>query len=538
MSRETVHEVALAMGIHPPLIRAWYSIMASMRTMNCLGGGGVGLPYARGASIPQGCPLSMLLMSMVLRPMICITRLVGAVPRVLADDITLRVRGQRHWKRLKLASRAAIMFIGDIGGKVSTPKCKLFSTDKGARLAMRLTTWPGLQSRVPVVMSSRDLGSQVNFGLVAQAGILHTRMQAASRVADHIGSLPVQAKYKLRLLNTKAQPMALYGCEATPIPARAVVSLGRHYKEAILEGVPTMGNQHLAFSLWGLQSPEPLTAILIRRAKMLRSMWHSSLSMACAIDSIACLCGERALPGTLACGDLPSVEFEGMVVRPPTSQEPVPESRAEGPIQLFYMSLARIGLAADSSFNIYSEARVRLSLLHDPWPLVRRHLMEAAAEHIPAKHGAPMRASLGVDPRVDWASTKRAAAKLTADQQTLLRAVHAGSIITPHELYKAGAVDSEACRECGALRADLRHMLWCCPAFEAQRAQCRAAVGDHILEQAPDALMLHGLAPPLMATKWGTLWHGPQPQEGALAPFDQHFPALCAANKLTYRCLG
>ena len=50
---------------------------------------GLAAPYRRPNGIPQGCPLSMMFVALLLRPWMKITSSVDVIPRTLADDLLL-----------------------------------------------------------------------------------------------------------------------------------------------------------------------------------------------------------------------------------------------------------------------------------------------------------------------------------------------------------------------------------------------------------------------------------------------------------------
>ena len=58
--------------------------------------GGIGKGYRKTCSIPQGCPLSMAIIALLLRPWLCLMREMGAQGRVLADDMLILAAGEGH----------------------------------------------------------------------------------------------------------------------------------------------------------------------------------------------------------------------------------------------------------------------------------------------------------------------------------------------------------------------------------------------------------------------------------------------------------
>ena len=66
--------------------------------------GGVGETFTRKVATPQGCPLSMAVMAMLMRPWILMVKRRHKVrPGVLADDIMLATAGANMVKRFVAA---------------------------------------------------------------------------------------------------------------------------------------------------------------------------------------------------------------------------------------------------------------------------------------------------------------------------------------------------------------------------------------------------------------------------------------------------
>ena len=79
LSREAVFEVAKHAGLPVAFLSAWYRLMHAMTTRNCLGAA-VGQAYGRPASVPQGCPLSMCWLALVMRPAMLLALSLDTVP--------------------------------------------------------------------------------------------------------------------------------------------------------------------------------------------------------------------------------------------------------------------------------------------------------------------------------------------------------------------------------------------------------------------------------------------------------------------------
>ena len=62
-------------------------------------GNTIGRPHQDTASLPQGCPFSMMMVALLLKPWISAMREAGVTPRCLADDLMVIATGHRHQSR-------------------------------------------------------------------------------------------------------------------------------------------------------------------------------------------------------------------------------------------------------------------------------------------------------------------------------------------------------------------------------------------------------------------------------------------------------
>ena len=74
----------------------------SVHTRNTIAGG-LGKAHYKKCGIPQGCPLSLCLTSVLVRPWVCKMEDMGVQARILADDMLIIARGQLHGSRIKRA---------------------------------------------------------------------------------------------------------------------------------------------------------------------------------------------------------------------------------------------------------------------------------------------------------------------------------------------------------------------------------------------------------------------------------------------------
>ena len=77
--------------------------------------GGLGEPYSKPTSIPQGDPLSMMVTSLLLRAWVEQMRAIEVKPRILADDLQLMAMGEGHLERFKMGFDLTHIHLEDLG---------------------------------------------------------------------------------------------------------------------------------------------------------------------------------------------------------------------------------------------------------------------------------------------------------------------------------------------------------------------------------------------------------------------------------------
>ncbi len=82
-------------GCPEVIVRAYRAYMEHVEVHNMIAGG-VGSGYKKDCSIPQGCPLSMMLIALVVRPWMIKMQELGAIPRILSNDLLVITEGPAH----------------------------------------------------------------------------------------------------------------------------------------------------------------------------------------------------------------------------------------------------------------------------------------------------------------------------------------------------------------------------------------------------------------------------------------------------------
>eukprot|EP00969_Alexandrium_andersonii_P290178 12825693-Alexandrium_andersonii.AAC.1 len=97
-------------------------------------------------------------------------------------------------------------------------------------------------------------------------------MAVASRIATR-PSGPQQASEASKV---KCNPLALYACESTSVPSTIMTGLRRAYKAALGTGCAANTNARVLMLTHGSQTPDPEFAVLERRLKKFRCMYHKA----------------------------------------------------------------------------------------------------------------------------------------------------------------------------------------------------------------------------------------------------------------------
>ena len=96
-------------------------------------GKGLGTAYSRRCGIPQGCPLSMMCIALILRPWTIAMDTMGAQPRILADDLLILTSGLHHCQLMKNAIDTTHEMLYDMAAIVAPAKSFIFSNSPDAR---------------------------------------------------------------------------------------------------------------------------------------------------------------------------------------------------------------------------------------------------------------------------------------------------------------------------------------------------------------------------------------------------------------------
>ena len=527
--------LALA-GLPPQMLEPYARMMNEVQVVNSLPQG-AGAPYRRRCSIPQGCPVSMTILALLLRPWIVMNRRGGSLPRTLADDLLLvTIVGNADdaddkLKEFEQGIQCTLDYIRDIGGRVAFSKCILMATMARHRRSLRQREWD-MGATMSVRHHMRDLGAHLTLSGCSAGITLTARSSGAARVLDKIRGLPIPATKKATLIKGKAYAMGLYGVEGTPLNVSQSRMLRGKAADALVGKHQTMRSPEAALALVTARGLDLDTEVLWRRVRLLRRAWYARPSWQQLIqqnynDTL------RWLRSLLDEGTDEGEDIEGSLGARLLAKRGVRGQLKKGPIGLLLHLCLQAGAVMQEGFILQFERERKLDILRDPIQWLRGQIMDRGRA-ANMKSLAQRRKSFAHRGGIDWRASRGICAALSAEQRQDLLCIQSGGLWTARSMKTAGLVDDDMCPWCKGAVEDLEHLWWRCPAFDAERRTAlRGLRFRH--EQIPSALALHGLAPELAADVSKGFWclededEAPGGDTGA-APERAHVPVWASGE--------
>ena len=158
--RGLLYELARKAGMPEKVVGAYERFQEELTTMNTIMGG-VGQPYKKPCGIPQGDPLSMMMVALLMRAWVIMMREMEAMPSLLVDDILIISKGKNVKENFEKALTATHEYLIDMGATVAPGKSHIFASTKKLRKWLSGHIWPALEETIKVVKQFRYLGGQI-----------------------------------------------------------------------------------------------------------------------------------------------------------------------------------------------------------------------------------------------------------------------------------------------------------------------------------------------------------------------------------------
>ena len=132
--RKVVYTIARYAGMPSRILNPYSTFLENLLLYNCLAGG-VGAPHQRKCGIPQGCPFSMMMVGLIMRPWIILMETCMVSCYILADDVLVLAHGDTMFDRFANGLNNTHKYLQAMGARVAPDKSFNFASNKTT------TTW-------------------------------------------------------------------------------------------------------------------------------------------------------------------------------------------------------------------------------------------------------------------------------------------------------------------------------------------------------------------------------------------------------------
>ena len=500
-------------GMPTRILEPYIRYMEALQVRNTIHGG-LGKPYAKRCGIPQGCPMSMMFIALLLRPWTVAIANMRAIPRILADDLMVLTHGTKHCENMQRALNFTHEFLHDMGAVVAPKKSFIFSNVLACRKWYAKHTWINLDAKIPVVKTVRDLGGTINTGNRQASSIIDNRIAKAISSVRKMRFLPHSLEDKATLIQTKIIPMALYGIEVAEPSAHMMQKL----QSAIIDTLGAHSARRcnaLVFELRNFkQDLDPHLHQATRRAVLFRRMWAKHQQMQPVIDYVLQAYIAMGIGGSISfdpeAPELPSFPL-GPAPPPgkPGRAKWRPNIPMHGPISLLLYSVHQLAASIDQHRVLHYE-HSSIDLINTPYQQLRPMIMQVAAD---ARMAAAIdtRSDLHQGFKLDRRVLSEALKNRDKEDRRILDHFLSLSSWDNQKLVECGQRETSKCEFCDEPIQTTHHLLHCCPGLKGARDISLSAIRNCDINDLPKA-MQSGLPPVLACTTegpfWAESWHG------------------------------
>ena len=460
ISRQLLQLILGIAGMPQCISEPYFRFHETLSVYNSIAGG-LGDPYFKRCSIPQGCPFSMMFIALLLRPLLLLVQSSGIlVLRILADDILLLAFGEHHLPDFVSGFEQIAIFLSDMGSRLSPHKSFLFSSTTGGRDYLGRYVWDFVGGTIKVVQNFRDLGAHMSIGAGHCGTTLTNRMQAAIVKLRRLRWLPHDMATKIVFVLNGVLSGGLYGCEATHVNESEILKLATSVASAL--GIPSSARASTEVFFNTLpKEVEPWAFVFINRVSLLRRILvkHGDLLPSIS-DTIQYYTG-LGFPGTLA----PGASVADAQIAPPFGHPDRGSWKAQfhayGPIGELLYSAAHFGVCITPDFQFLQKGEVPFNIYTCPFQYLKP-LVVQSVRLTRCILAAGKRTCLQDAPEWDFNMLRRTIAAADSNQQPQLRWY---TSLADWDNAQLGALDflhSRPC-DCGAMNPSFPHLIWDCP---------------------------------------------------------------------------
>ena len=484
--RNLVAKVAEVAGMPKGIAGAYMRHLEELNMYNCLAGG-LGEPHKRRCGIPQGCPFSMAMVALIMRPWIIMMRAVGGKANdikcfILADDVLIISTGPMMIGKLAEALNETHEYLISMGSKVAPAKSYNSASTNKAKKWLERTTWSYIKAKVEVISDFRYLGAHVTTRQTPTSATLDERWEKAAAQLKKLRFCPATVEAKAGIILAKTYAAAFYGIEAARMTPVKIAKL----TAAVIDAFRSKNDNHNTDRFFGTMSEEskdldPVVQILGRRVMQIRRT--------CCKRPKA----EEQFKETLLKYAIKHKQGEqwpkwyhdnGKEEGQPPSKYPIPQPHPttkdydtnwdkeidpQGPVGLLIESVVWSGLVIDKDLKLWQRNEEPVCILKMPIQHVKQqvHMMAARARTVAERQRNSSTTMVGLR-EIDREASK-ISHKLSEEEKAMVRTAQMGGTMAKQTISGFNQDVSPECNYCNEGPSIDSHVKWGCSHFEAIR---------------------------------------------------------------------
>ena len=480
--RALVYIIARAAGMPQGVLAAYEAYLENLQVYNCIAGG-LGTPYKRRCGIPQGCPFSMTMVALIMRPWIILMRKIsGITAYILADDVLMVATGEGMLNSIAEAINKTHSYLHAMGARVAPDKSYNFASSSEARKWLEQTWWDGIRSKIEVVPDFRYLGAHINTAKHCVSNTLDERWNKAMESLKRLRFIPAKVEAKTRIIHAKIYAAAMYGIEAAEATPPRIAKL----TAAIIDAYRSKNNDHNADRFFATLTSDkseldPVAQILMRRTLQIRRAACKKPENLPRYKQLLRKYAEKQKEGDQWPSWYPPDESNDHRPTKYPKAQPHPTTKdydadwkgsldPKGPIGLLIEALVWNGLVIDQNLNIWQQKEEPLNIIATPYQSLKMLVLAMAARSRTKAEWVRNNSKTTRTVEIDRDATQLSD-DLEDEQKSLVRTSMMGGTMTNQSIAVFNEDVDEMCTYCGEQPGTADHIKWACSFFEPTRQQ-------------------------------------------------------------------
>ena len=478
ISRILVYRLAREAGMPLEILSAYQRYQENLKVHNTIAKG-IGKAFTRKCGIPQGCPLSMMFTSLIMRPWILKVKGLSdqIVPNILADDILVVAHGSKCDGLFVKAIDETHTYIKTMGGKLAEGKSQIFASNEEHRDWFKKSTWQGTGGNIEVVNDMRYLGAHLNVSGKRKATTCTARIKGGIIQLGKLKKLPIEKKLKAKTIRTKVYPKVFYGVEVVKIPDKQLATRSA----AVIKVISGEGSKHDVDSTYATCSQgddiDPVSQILVRCCMTLRRALAKRPQKKAFFQQIFHIYQTKGAHGTTLSSDYDAQnngELKDLFPAPHPSRTNMSRAawmggqQAEGPVGHLIRAVHLCGAKINDLFEIISFNEAPIGILDTPYQFLTKAVLAMTAR-CRTKAAQGSRALNTFLAEIDAKATQGMQSKMDKEDIGYIHLVQSAAAWGKESLAAIGAVESDQCDLCGEAKHDNEHSIWECKTLAPYR---------------------------------------------------------------------